>query len=178
MQKRRSYNWESIRAEYVTGDMSLRQLARDHDMPFSTLKKHLETHDFAKERDAYRRRVAQKATEDAERRDVAALSRLMTATERATDIVGDAMTNDTIYGYLSTKLAENDEETGEKKPGGLTITKLPKADTRAIVNLTSAIKNLALTIKTINPDATAADGQQNGVVIIPNRLSEEEENAE
>ena len=171
------HDWQKIEHEYVTGDMPLRELAARHHVAMSTLSKHAKDAQFTEKRDKYRKRVAQKAVTRASTRDGRAIARLMTGTEKAIRELRKAITNDTLYGYIVEDPPTKDEETGEKRPGGLRLQLMDKADTKALVNISTAIRNLAMATRVMYPegDGDGKDLQDKGVVMMPEHEEEEEE---
>lgn len=173
-------DWQRLEQEYVTGDMPLRDLCGRYHVSETTIYKHAKEGRFDEKRQKYREKVAKKATARASTRDARAISRLMTGTERAIRELRRAITDDTLYGYIVTDPPTKDEETGEPKPGGLRVELLRKADTKAIVNISTAIRNLAMATKVMYPGegAESKDGQEQGVIILAERDLEEEQQPE
>ena len=169
------YDWPKIEQEYVTGDMGLRELADKYHIAMSTLSKHAKVSDFVGKREKYRTKVGQKALTRASTRDARAISRIMTATEKTIRKLNKAVTDETVFGYLEEYPPTKDEETGELRPGGKNLVILDKADTKALVNLSTAIRNLAMATKVMYPDGDGSGQEQDArsVVIMPDRESEE-----
>jgi len=171
------FDWQRIEQEYVTGDMPLRELAETYHVSLSTLSKHAKEAGFSEKRDKYRTKVSQKALTRASTRDARAISGIMTAAEKVIRKLKGAVTEDTVYGYIVSDPPAKDEETGETVPGRQRVEILSKADTKALVNLSTAVRNLAMATKVMYPDG---DGQgeetDRSVVIMPGR--EEDENEE
>lgn len=169
------FDWQKIEQEYTTGDMPLSDLAERYHISQTTIYKHAKEANFEEKRKKYREKVAKKALTRASTRDARAIGRLMTGTEKAIRELRKAITNDTLYGYIVEETPEKDEETGERRPGGLRLQLMDKADTKALVNITTAIRNLAMATKVMYPDG---DGQgtedERSVVIMPDREDEDE----
>jgi hypothetical protein len=170
------YDWQKIEQEYVTGNMPLRELEEKYHISKSTIAKHANDAKFVEKRTKYKEKVAKKALTRASTRDARAISRIMTAAERTIRKLSGAITDDTVYGYIVEDPAQKDEETGERLPAGRHVEILTKADTKALVNLSTAIRNLAMATKVMYPDG---DGMQQNderqVVIMPGREEEDEE---
>lgn len=170
------YDWPRIEQKYVTGDMSLRDLSAEEHIPMSTLSKHAKEAGFLDKRNRYRAKVAQKAVTRASARDIKALSRVMTGAERTIRKLNQAITDSTLYGYIVDTPAEKDVMTGETKPAGKDVVILDKADTKALVNISTAVRNLAMAIKVMYPDGDGTgDTQDRQVVIMPEREEDEED---
>ena len=175
---RSKIDWAKLEQEYVTGAMPLSDLREKYQVSESTIYKHAKEANFDEKRQKYREKVAKKALTRASTRDARAISRIMTAAEKTIRKLNSAITDDTVFGYVVDEGPSTDEETGEVRPGGQRVELLSKADTKALVNLSTAIRNLAMATKVMYPDG---DGQgsedERSVVIMPDReTGDEEEN--
>lgn len=165
------FDWQRIEQEYVTGEMGLRELAEKYHVAMSTMSKHAKVAEFAEKRKKYRTKVGQKALTRASTRDAKAIARIMTATEKTIRKLNKAVTDETVFGYLQDDPPVKDEETGELRPGGTHLVILDKADTKALVNLSTAIRNLAMATRVMYPegDGDGRDQTEGGVVMMPER---------
>lgn len=173
------FDWQKIEQEYVTGDMALSELAKRYHISETTIYKHAAEGNFEDKRRKYREKVAKKALTRASTRDARAISRIMTAAEKTIGKLRGAITDDTVYGYIVDDVrVEEDEETGVRVPKGKHVEILTKADTKALVNLSTAIRNLALATKVMYPEGDG-DGKdsadQGGVILMADREPEDEE---
>lgn len=66
----RKVNWEQIKTEYVTGDISYRKLAEKHGVPFNTLKDRAVPEKWYEARKKHRNRIATKSIQKAEAKQV------------------------------------------------------------------------------------------------------------
>jgi len=66
----RKVNWEQIKTEYITTDISQRKLAEKYDVPFTTLKYRAAREEWFKARQKHKDRVITKATQKAEAKQV------------------------------------------------------------------------------------------------------------
>lgn len=170
------FDWQKIEQEYVTGDMALSDLAEKYHISNTTIYKHAKDALFEEKRKKYLEKVAKKALTRASTRDARAISRVMTAAERTIRKLTGAITDDTVYGYIVDDPPRKDEETGEMIPGGQHIVQLTKADTKALVNLSTAIRNLSMAVKVMYPDGDSLrEGDEREVVIMPDREESEDE---
>ena len=170
------FDWAKIEQEYVTGDMPLIDIAERYHISQTTIYKHAAEGNFEEKRKKYHEKVMKKALTRASTRDARAISRIMTAAEKTIRKLSGAITDDTVYGYIVDEPPRTDEETGELRPGGQRVEILTKADTKALVNLSTAIRNLALATKVMYPDGDGSGQQedQRSVVIMPDRDMSEE----
>ena len=168
------FDWQKIEQEYVTGDMPLIELAERYHISQTTIYKRAKEARFDEKRQKYRDKVAKKALNRASTRDARAISRIMTAAEKTISKLRAAITDDTVYGYIVEEPITRDEETGEPR-GGRHVELLSKADTKALVNLSTAIRNLAMATKVMYPDGDGAGpADERSVLIMPGREDEDE----
>lgn len=162
------YDWQKIEQEYTTGDMSLLELSEKYHISQTTIYKKAKEGKFDQKRQKYREKVAKKAITRASTRDAMAIARIMTAAERTIRKLTGAITDDTVYGYLVEEPITMDEETGELR-GGKHVVQLTKADTKALVNLSTAIRNLAMATRVMYPegDGTGKEEEDRGVIMMP-----------
>lgn len=160
----------------MTGDITLRELSDKYHIAMSTLSKHAKDAEFTDKRDKYRKKVAKKALTRASTRDARAISRIMTAAEKTISKLRSAITDDTVYGYIVEDPPGKDDETGERTPASRHVELLTKADTKAIVNLSTAIRNLAMATRVMYPegDGDGKEESENGVVLMPARDEDDE----
>ena len=167
-------DWPRIEQEYVTGSMSLSELAKRYHISQTTIYKHAKEAKFEEKRKKYGEKVAKKALTRASTRDGRAISRLMTGTERAIRELNKAIKEDTLYGYIVSNPPVKDEETGEQRPGGLRLELLPKADTKALVNISTAIRNLSMATRVMYPEGgQGRTGEEPGVIVLESRDEED-----
>ena len=169
------YDWTKIEHEYVTGKMPLLRLIERYHISQNTMYKHAKEGNWDEKRQKYQEKVAKKALTRASTRDARAISRLMTGNERLIRELQKAITEQTLYGYIIQDAPTTDEETGELRPGGMRVQMLEKADTKALVNISTAIRNIAMATKVMYPDGDGT-GQEDerSVIIIPEQEQSEE----
>lgn len=169
------FDWARIEQEYVTGDMPLIELAERYHISQTTIYKRAKEGRFDEKRQKYRDKVAKKALNRASTRDARAISRIMTAAEKTISKLRAAITDETVFGYIVEDPPSKDWQTGEVRPGGQRVEILSKADTKALVNLSTAIRNLAMATKVMYPDGDGAGTEdERSVVIMPERDDEDE----
>ena len=170
------YDWQKIEHEYVTGNMPLIELAERYHISQTTIYKHAKVGKFDEKRQKYLEKVSKKALTRASTRDARAISKIMTAAERTIRKLAGAITDDTVYGYIVEDPAQKDLATGEQRPAGRHVEILTKADTKALVNLSTAIRNLAMATKVMYPegDGTGAVDERS-VVVMPDREEMDDE---
>lgn len=156
---RRKYDWERIDLVYITGDMSLKDLAAAEGIPLRSVEARARKIRYADKRAEYKRIVVKRAEQNMCRRDVNAISSLITATEKAASVLERHMDDgETIYEYAA----------------GGKGSKLKKLDTKALRNMTGALRDAASALRILFPDQTENSANElQEVVIMPDRESEE-----
>ena len=84
-------NWEEIKLEYVTSDISYRELSEKHGVSFSSLSKIAVKEKWSKERGKHRKNVATKARQKIETRAAKRLATEMEMAEAISDILQAAV---------------------------------------------------------------------------------------
>lgn len=154
---RRKYDWERIDLVYITGDMSLKDLSASEGIPLRSVEARARKIRYADKRAEYKRIVVKKVEQNMCRRDANAISRLITATEKAAAVLEKHMDDDaTIYEYAAGK-------------NGVSLKKL---DTKALRNMTGALRDAASALRILFPDQVENSEDEQGVVIMPDREDE------
>lgn len=97
-------NWKEIETEYVAGDMSMRELAKDKRVSYSTLSKKASEGGWTKKREDFRGNVANDALARAQARGKKRMEQLLKASERLMDAATEAIKdNDQFKRWVSTE---------------------------------------------------------------------------
>lgn len=166
------YDWDKIEREYVRGKMTGEDLCAMYKIPLNTFQKHSSERKFSEKRRKYTESIQEKALARACAREAKALSRILGAAEKAAALLDKHMKDeDTLKNWLYT-----DKETGE-----LSEVRLKKLDTKAVREMTSAMRDTvaALTMMAERKDKQQGTDKQGsgGVILLPER-DEEDENGE
>ena len=154
---RRKHNWTKIDLAYIVGDMTLHELADSEGISFNTLANHAKRAKYTEKREEYKKMVLQKLAKITANRDADAIRDLMTATEKAIGLLNMYIADDaTLHNYVT----------------GQTEVRLDKMDTKAMRNMSGALRDIACVLKTLYPDSTDGSGDGQDVVIMPDRESE------
>ena len=99
-------DWERIKAEYVTGTETLREVAERYGIAFSTIFRHASIESWVEAKEAERARIASsvqaKARERRVKREAAALERVETQIERLLEEIERALADpDQLYRYIT-----------------------------------------------------------------------------
>jgi hypothetical protein len=155
------YDWDKIEHEYVTGKCTMEELARKHKIPLNTFYKRSKVRNFSEKRENYTRTVQEKAIARARARDVRTLSNLGGALDKAARALNKYFTDeDTLFNRVSISA------------DGLVELRAKKLDTKALRDMTAAVKEAAAAMRLLTPEQTAEAENQAGVIILPGRENE------
>lgn len=150
------YDWEKIEQEYVSGKMSMEALAKKHGISISAIEKKAIERKFTEKRRIYAEKVKEKALARAQARDARTLGNLSSALDKAArtlnKYIGD---DDTLFGRVS--VTED----------GVQEYRTKKLDTKALRDMTAAMREVSAAIKLLQPDAGGPGGEEGGVVLMP-----------
>lgn len=119
-------NWKEIKTDYITSDLSYRQLAQKYSVSFSTLSKYAAKHNWPTYRKKHRDKVVSDAAEKIGAKEVNRLAKVAQASDR-----------------LARYIAKVTRQTAmlEREEG--------KPDTRAIRDLTASLRDLTAVIRDV-----------------------------
>ena len=150
-------NWEMIKTEYISTDISQRKLAAKYGVPMSNLKRRSKAENWVICREQYKSKVVTKTLEKTASRESNRLSRLMDTTSKAIDVVVKAFADENQFNRhlidRQEKYAfpsyQGDAEDGEVDTKDLLAEKrwteeviFNKVDTKALKELTATLKDL------------------------------------
>ena len=148
-------NWESIKVEYITTDISLRKLAKKYDIPQSNINRRCSNEKWVEQREQYKSKVTAKTVEKSVNRESSRLARLMDTTSKAIDVAVKAFGDpDQFNRYIVEKREKYTFPTpggddGEENEAALISERqwseeqiFAKVDTRALKDLTAVLKDL------------------------------------
>ena len=171
-----SIDWQSIKTEYISGDISIRELAEKHGVSLSTVKSRSSREGWVEARKEFQTKVDTKvnqnvAEQSARRRARAILKAQQTAIRIGAVLSKVASKTDQFYMHIVQEAGDGYSEAVCKE--------FEKPDTRAIRDCTAALKDLTACIRELFGDmgAEPADaGEENytGVVELPSALEEDE----
>lgn len=78
----RKANWEKIKTEYITTDISQRKLAEKYGVPYPTLKYRAERDEWFKARKKHKSRVVAKSTQKAEAKQIRIATKELTLLDK------------------------------------------------------------------------------------------------
>jgi uncharacterized protein YjcR len=130
------HEWEKIKSDYVTGRMTMRELAEKYGVSLSTLGKRASREGWAQRREHHNNKVAAKVEEKRAGRKAEKILRLQEAADRMQQHIDKVLADEEqFHRYL---VSFGTKEVIHKK-----------ADTKAIKDMTSALKDLTDIIRDV-----------------------------
>ncbi len=138
-------DWNAIRAEYITTNISYRKLAEKAGVPFRTLADHARKESWAQGREKHRNSVVNKTVQKVAKKtagdNAKKLLKLMEATDKIGEVLTDALDDPEQFKrhIITTGLGK-----------GVTIVECrveDKYDSKAIRDFTATLKDLAHTMR-------------------------------
>lgn len=155
------YDWEKIEQEYVSGKMTMEKLAEKYKISISTFQKKAIERKFTEKRRKYAEKVQEKALARAQARDARTLGNLSSALDKAARLLNKYMTDEnTLHGRIVNHMDGKIEEV-----------RVEKLDTKALRDMTSALREATAAMQLIRPNG-AQEEEQGGVVVLPEREAE------
>jgi len=157
------YDWEKIEQEFISGKSTMEALARKYQIPLNTFYKRAKVRKFSEKRENYAKRVQEKALARAQARDARTLGNLSSALDKAArtlnKYIGD---DDTLFGRVS--VTED----------GVQEYRTKKLDTKALRDMTAAMREVSAAIKLLQPEKESDTGEREGVIVLTEREVDEE----
>lgn len=154
-----TYDWGRIEHEYVTGSMTLAELAEKYKIKLNTMYRKAEVRKFREQREEYTNSVREKALTRARARDARTLANLSTALDKAGKILKKYMDDeDMLFG----RVVEGGED-------GVREYRVRKLDTKAVRDMTAAIREATAAMQLMTGRTEQAEEEQAGVIVIPQR---------
>lgn len=157
------WDWDKIEHEYVTGKMDMAALAKKHQIPLNTFYKRAEVRKFSEKRETYTNRLRERAIARAQARDARTLGSLGSALDKAARTLNRYITDeDTLFGRVSVT-ADGIEEYRARK-----------LDTKALRDMTAAMREVSAAIRLLQPEAEKQDDGA-GVIVLAAREADPDE---
>ena len=150
-------DWNAIKAAYVTGAKSYRQLAKEYDVSNSKVCEHGRLEDWPGLRKEFREKAALKAIENEVDREADRLGKILQAANAMSDVI-QGVFEDTAQFHRHIVTDTFISEDGGKEI--LTTEKqFEKVDSRAIKDLTGALKDMTLVLRNLYNLPTQAEAE-------------------
>lgn len=150
----RRIDWDAIKTEYVTTDISLRGLRDKYKLAHQDVAKHSKEEGWVKARKNYRTRAATKAITKSCNKRANELAGVLASSYKMRDVIENAMNDPQQFNrYIVTNGRKGGEfETTEEI--------YQKVDTKAIREMTQALKAVEGLIRSLNNIPTEAEMQR------------------
>lgn len=145
-------DFDAIRSEYITTDHSLPELGKKHSISLSTLQKRCRKEGWVELRQQYKRDALNLAMENAVADEADRLGKIIAAAQSMANVI-EGVFSDPKQFY---RHVVQDEIEGEKT----TIEKIfPKADSRAVRDMTGALKDMTYVLRNLHNLPTQAEAE-------------------
>ena len=178
-------NWDEIKLEYVTSDISYKELCEKHKISFSTLSKIAVRDKWAREKNKHRKKVVKKAQQKIERKQVKNLAKEMQIAEAISDILKAAVSCPEQFVLLRSESGEVQKYSLADITAALeALSKLEKSK-RSLYGLLSEREKQSIDIARERLDVakskasgTAGESSECGIVLLPEVSAEKVGNNE
>lgn len=178
-------NWDEIKLEYVTSDISYKELCEKHKISFSTLAKVAASGKWSREKNKHRKKVVKKAQQKIERKQVKNLAKEMQIAEAISDILKAAVSCPEQFVLLRSESGEVQKYSLADITAALeALSKLEKSK-RSLYGLLSEREKQTIDIARERLDVAksrasgiSCDNSECGVVLLPQVSPEKVDNNE
>lgn len=164
-------DWLVIKMEYVTTDISLRNLAEKHGVSRTTIGHRSKTEGWVEARRQHRAKIESKTSERIANKEANKLARLAAATDKAIDVVVKAFEDEKQFNRYIVESTEeySAPELVESADGDQQFVSMrkwaheeefAKVDTKALKDLTTVLKDLTGLMRNIYGIPTQAEAEQ------------------
>ena len=151
-------SWEQIKAEYVSGDTTVRELAKRHGLSVYSVSDHCSKEGWVEARARYRDEVAREAVQEYRARDAGRIADELQSIREAAEAMSQAalLAAKDPQQYHRHLVMESDGKRGMR-----TVEKVfDKADARAMRDMAQAVSQLAQILRTVYGIPTYMEEQQ------------------
>ena len=151
---RRKFDWEKIKTEYVTTDINLRNLAKKNGVSMNTISKYCKKEGWVKAREDYCARVSKKAVQKSCDKRANELSKVLDASFKIRDTIYSAVDDPKQFNRYLVQYGQGKGEFDTEERV------YEKVDTKAIREMTQALKAVEGLIRSLNNLPTPAEQQR------------------
>lgn len=150
-------DWEAVQSEYITTDQSLEELGRKHGIPRSTIQLRSGKEGWVAKRKAFKKKAVETAVECAVADEADRLGKIINAAQSMAGVIEDVFKDaKQFHRHLVTDTYIGDD--GSKEI--LTVEKqFEKVDSRAVKDLTGALKDMTLVLRNLHNLPTQAEAE-------------------
>lgn len=143
-------NWEEIKTEYITTDISQRALAKKYGVSASQIARHSKAESWVDERERHKSKTLAKTLDKVSTKEAGRLARLIDATNNAVEVAVKAFEDEQqLNRYLVTRkevysspVLDDDGKTFITEKQWTEERTFSKVDTKALKDLTAVLKDL------------------------------------
>lgn len=135
---RQNYDWEKLKTEYVTSDISLKQLAEEHDIRYRTVADRSRNEGWVSARKSYQAKVTNRAISKVATKQANALAKELDVCDKISDVLQKALGDAEQFNrhiVLNEYVADNGDVVRVTEEQTLN-----KIDTRALKEVASTLK--------------------------------------
>lgn len=152
--KQRKIDWDAIKTEYVTTDISQPKLIKKYRLSKGAVNKHSKDDGWVEARKVYREKLVAKAVEKSCNKGANALASLLDSSYKMRDVIANALNDPYQFNrYLVTKGSKGGEFYTEEEI-------MEKVDTKAMREMTQALKAVEGLIRSLGSIPTEAEAQR------------------
>lgn len=152
--KQRKIDWDAIKTEYVTTDISQPKLIKKYRLSKGAVNKHSKDDGWVEARKVYREKMVAKAVEKSCNKEANALASLLDSSYKMRDVIANALNDPYQFNrHLVTKGSKGGEFYTEEEI-------MEKVDTKAMREMTQALKAVEGLIRSLGSFPTEAEAQR------------------
>lgn len=143
-------DWEAVRLAYISSVKSYRQVAREMGVSYSKTREHGRAEDWPAQRVAFQREAAERAIAAGVDQEANRLEKVINAANAMANVIDGVFADEMqFHRHLVSIKYDKDEETVERV--------FDKVDSRAIKDLTGALKDMTLVLRNLYHLPTQAE---------------------
>lgn len=164
---RKKANWTKMRKEYISSDISIREIAEKYGVSRSQVANHSREEKWVEKRKQYQNKVVTKSLARQEEKDVDHMLQIKSAVDKMADSINEMMKDGNQFRRHISK--EKGLIVGEAV--------MKKYDTQAIRDVTAALKDLSVAIKNMyeETDEGEKEGGAGVIILAPRKESKKKE---
>ena len=155
-EEKRQPDWEKIKAEYITGDASYRDLAKKYDVPFRTLSDRAKREKWVDRRSKHRDSVVAKSVRRKAKAQVESIARLKTSADKMVQVMDQASEAEFYLGVTDVK-DKNGRPVYDVVEGKYVPRQVKVVDAKAFRAMVAAMRDLTEVVRNLYDVPTRAE---------------------
>lgn len=147
-------DWEAIKQEYISTNISQKELAEKHGVSVSTLGKKCSSEGWSKLRKKFRKKVEKKTIEKISRKKACELAKIGESANKIVCLINDSLNDTTTVRQGIVKEIPRDDGSGQTDIEEIYLQKL---DTKYLREMTAAMKDLMIILRDVYGQPNAVD---------------------